>query len=519
MCANARLDQGGVASDDDIAENVRVGERARKGFTLLALRSLVSRILAPLGQIVLARLLLPEDYGVIGLAYTVTTFAAVLQTSGVREILVRRYSHFRRWHNAAFWLALSLGILSSAVILIAAPMAGRFYSNSRLLGVLVGLSALPILNAASVIPQAHLQARLEFKAVFWIEMVNVIGWPLATVFCAWLGFGPYSFVIPQLLIAASSTCFYWKASGLSFPKSDWHLRRWRFLLGDVAMLLGSGGLLTIAGQMDRMILGRMTSAATVGMYYFAFAFAIQTIQLFSGSVVQVLMPALASLQGEPSKQRSAFERATAMVAHVAVPLCLLQGVLAEPLVLLLFGSKWREAAPLVQILCLGTAFDVVSSASHAAIRAQGRFRVVLFHALLSLTVFGASGVILTWRFGVQGMGWAFVANFAICTVFLTWQVYRPWRGSMFDALRLYLNPLFLSVMAWVPMALVAWTLSQFGMLRLYAVVAAAPVGVTAYAALLRRCRPDVWAEAAGRARRSLGKLPILSRKLKQECGE
>ena len=505
-----------VNANDDSGQNAQIGAKTRKGFALLTLRSLISRILSPLGQIFLARLLLPEDYGVIGLAYTVTTLAAVLQTSGVREILVRRHKQFRRWRNAAFWLALLLGLVSSAVILLGAPAAAAFYGNGRLVGVLAGLSLLPLLNALSVVPQAELQARMEFRGVFRIEMFSVIGWPVATVLCAWLGLGPYSFVIPQVLIAATSVWLYWRASGLPKPHGDWHFRRWRFLASDVFVLLGSGGLLTIAGQLDRMILGRMTSSYTVGVYYFAFAFAIQTIQLFSGSVVQVLMPALAGLQDDPARQRLAFERATAIVAYVAVPLCLLQGVLAEPMVRLFFGVKWVAAIPIVEILCLGTAFDIVSSSSHAAIRAQGRFKMVLAHALLSLAVFGTAGVILTHRFGLVGMAWAFVLNFSVCTVFLTWQVYRGWGGGLYDALWVYLGPQLLCLLAGLFGAFAALGLMWLGLTWVNASMGAALVGIAAYAILLRWWRPDVWAEVMQRMRQALRKMPFFRGKTNQE---
>lgn len=498
-----------VTANDDRGQNAQIGAKTRKGFALLTLRSVISRILAPLGQIFLARLLMPEDYGVIGLAYTVTSLAAVLQTAGVKEILVRRHKQFRRWRNAAFWLALLLGLVSSAIILLGAPAAAAFYGNGRLAGVLAGLSLLPVLNALTVVPQAELQARMEFRGVFRIEMFSVIGWPVSTVLCAWLGLGPYSFVIPQVLIAATSVWMYWRVSGLPRPHKDWHIRRWRFLASDVFVLLGSGGLLTIAGQVDRMILGRMASSYTVGVYYFAFAFAVQTIQLFSGSVVQVLMPALAGLQDDPVRQRSAFERATVIVAYVAVPLCLLQAALAEPVVRLLFGVKWVAAVPVVEILCLGTAFDIVSASSHAAIRAQGRFKIVLAHALVSLAVFGTAGVVLTHYYGVVGMAWAFVVNFSVCTVFLTWQVYRPWGGGLRDALRLYLGPQLLCLLAGIPWAITALGLTKLGLPWVHASMGAALVGTAAYAMLLRWRRPDVWAEVIMRGRQTVQKVPWL----------
>jgi PST family polysaccharide transporter len=452
---------------------------------------------------------MPNDYGVISLAYTVTALATVVQGATVREILIQRSAAFRRWQAPAFWLSALLGVAACTLILIAAPLAGKFYNSSEVMGVLAALAILPLLNALAVVPQARLNASLKFVPIFWIELAAVLTNSTLTIVCALAALGPYSFVVPQLVIACLSVVLYWKLSGLSLPLRQIRWRRWPLLYRDLTTLIASSGLLTIAGQVDRMILGHITTPADVGIYFFAYSFAIQTLQLFSGSVVSVMLPALVSVQTDLVRQRAIFERSTKLLGYVGMPLCLLQAALAEPLIQLLFSHKWDEAILIVQILCFGTAFDVVSATSHAAIRAQGRFNVVFQHSVLSLSIFIPAGILMALSYGTRGMALAFVLNFLICTPFLTSRVYGHWGGTLRDSLVLYLRPLFLCAASAIP-GIAAYTcLLAAHQPKQLAIVLGATIGILTYVYLLQRQEPAVWQEVEQKAaafRRKIGQL-------------
>src|SRR5687767_7719447 len=92
------------------------------------------------GQVILARLLLPEAWGMIGMAYSVTAFAGLIQQAGIREILIQRQSHFGRWANPAFWMSLTLGCLGALVMVILAPVAAWMYEDSRLIWLILILA-------------------------------------------------------------------------------------------------------------------------------------------------------------------------------------------------------------------------------------------------------------------------------------------------------------------------------------------------------------------------------------------
>src|SRR5256885_5179199 len=102
------------------------------GFFWLIAQTVGSKLVTMIGQVVLARLLLPDDFGLVGLAYTVTGFAVLIQQAGLREILINRHVHFNRWANPAFWMSLTLGCLGAALMVILAPVAAWMYDDWRL---------------------------------------------------------------------------------------------------------------------------------------------------------------------------------------------------------------------------------------------------------------------------------------------------------------------------------------------------------------------------------------------------
>ncbi|HEX7008646.1 MAG TPA: oligosaccharide flippase family protein, partial [Phycisphaeraceae bacterium] len=116
-----------------------------------------TRVLNLLGQIALAWLLLPEDFGLISLAYTVTAFASVFQQLGLHFVLIQRQAHFRRWGNAGFWMSLTAGLASSVLILVAAPFAVWSYGNPQLWGLLLLLAMGPIIEGFGLVPSAWAQ--------------------------------------------------------------------------------------------------------------------------------------------------------------------------------------------------------------------------------------------------------------------------------------------------------------------------------------------------------------------------
>jgi PST family polysaccharide transporter len=351
-----------------------LAQKTVSGFFWLTAQTVGSKVVNMAGQVVLAWILTPTDWGLVGLAYTVTAFASLIQQAGLREILIHRHEHFNRWANPAFWMSLALGCLGAAVMVAAAPVAAWMYEEPQLVGLVLVLAATAPFSGLDIVPDAKLTSEMRFRYLAVVKWVNAVGTMGLSILFATLDFGPYSFVLPVPIITAVRLVLLWSATRPPVRlKPQW--RRWKYLVNDSFMLLLAGFFIMLTWQGDYIVLGILHDAKTVGIYFFAFNLSIQTMQVFTSNLTGVLFPALSRLQQDPQHQTRAFLKATRLLAVIGLPFCLLQAALAGPGVAMLFNSWWYPAIRVLQLLSIGMAIRIVASPGGSLIQAQGRFGV------------------------------------------------------------------------------------------------------------------------------------------------
>ncbi len=283
-------------------------KRVVRGFAWMMAQSLGAKSVYMAGQIALAWLLLPRDFGLLGLSLTFTSFATILQQAGLRETLIQRQRRFERWAGSAFWMSLALGGMAALALLAAAPFAARIYRDPQISGMISILALASLLSAFSVVPSARLERDLRFGTLAVVALADTLLTMSLAVACAWMKLGAYSFVLPQPIAAAVRAGVLWRLGGPLRPGRP-RLRRWRLVWRDSRRVLGANLLYMMIGQGDYMVLGLFFSAHTVGLYFFAFYLSIQSVVLFTSQLSNILFPILSRLQGEPRRQTQAFLRA------------------------------------------------------------------------------------------------------------------------------------------------------------------------------------------------------------------
>lgn len=370
------------------------------GFFWMMAQTVGSKMVNMVGQVMLAWLLSPEDFGLVGLAYTVTAFATLIHQAGIREILIHRHAHFSRWATPAFWISLTAGCLAGAAMLVAAPIAAHVYEEPSLVGLVLVLALAAPFNGLDVVPDAFLVGELRFRYVALVKWIYAVGTMGLSVLFAHLQFGAYSFVLPQPIMLIVRLVMLWTVARPPI-KRRLYLRRWKYLLNDSALLFLASFFIMLTWQGDYIVLGIWHDAKTVGIYFFAFNLSIQTMQVFTSNLSGVLFPALSKLQGDIVHQTRAFLRATELLALVGVPFCLLQAALAGPAIAMLFNSWWEPAIRVLQLLSIGMAVRLVASPGGSLMQAQGRFRTyllvnainsVVFLVLVGLAAYGVQGI-------------------------------------------------------------------------------------------------------------------------------
>lgn len=353
-------------------------ERAATGFFFMAMQTVATRAIGVLGNLMLAWLLLPEHFGLVAIANGVVAFVQVIQTIGIREVLVRKQSSYKHLANAGFWISLTVGMIGMLAVAAVAPLAAWFYDQPALLGLLLVLSlALPT-SSMSLVPEARLQIDLRFRLLAQLNMITSAGATVLTVACAFLGMGAYSFIVPRVVAWTLRMTVAWNAAGFR-PRFRLQFDRWRFIIGDSIWVLLSNLCIIVTTNADVLLLGRAlgktgNGGAALGLYTFAVGLSLQFIVLLAFSLGQVMMPTLSKLAHDPARQGDAMVRAMRVLGMLIIPTCVLQAAVAEPVVQLIFPAKWAGSIAVLQALSLSMSLRFYGVAVAAMFHAQGRFR-------------------------------------------------------------------------------------------------------------------------------------------------
>jgi len=345
------------------------------GFTWLAGRTIFTRLVQYGGQIVLAWILEPKAFGLIGLAYSIQTFAALVQQSGIDKVLVAKQEEFEELANPGFWGSLTTGLAAGAVMAIAAPIASDLMGSPGLAELVWILALATPFKALWLVPNARLSIDLRFDTKAIVTATSVLLQMVLTIALAINGYGARSFVLPLLVVNPITAVVLY---ALTKPRIKWSLElsKWPGIAKASGFLLLATVFKKVVFQGDYLLLGGWYSEEKVGIYYIAFSLSVQSVMLLSNNVTNTLFPILSKLKEDNRRQVSAFLRTARTATLITIPASLLLATLAEPLIRLLLDARWVSAIPILQILAIGMALRVLESMSYAHLNAQERFNTV-----------------------------------------------------------------------------------------------------------------------------------------------
>ncbi len=424
-------------------------ERSVGGVVWMVLQTLASKGVGVIGQIILARLLTPRDFGLVGLAYAAAALPNILRKSGIPQMLVQKQHTLARWATAAFWMEVVLGIGAAILMLLAAPYAAMAFHAPKLIAIMEILAPGVAITALFAVPTARLTQDMRFRELAIIGFgYNVLAM-LLSILLATLGWGVYSFVIPLPVVGALRAIALWLAAPMRIRLAP-QFRRWPHLIGGSSLLMGSVIFQTVSRIAELSCLRAFAPVAMVGEYFFAANLSTQVTQVFSTNVAGVLYPALTSIQHERQRQTNAFLRAANLVALVGMPLCVLEALLARPLLVGIYGAKWIHAIVPLELLAMGAAFMLLMEPALNFILAQGRFRFQLIWASASAMVYVPLVFVAAWTGGAVMLAAAVAVYSVIATPLLLWLAIANGGGTWRDVASIFFTPAAMATVAATP---------------------------------------------------------------------
>lgn len=350
---------------------------------------------------VLARLLSPKEFGLVGMVLGVTGLVGIFKELGLSTATVQRETITQQQVSNLFWINVVVSGILGVICVGLAPLVAWFYRDPRVAGIMLALSLTFLLTGSTVQHQALLTRQMRFRTLAVIDVTSMfIGFTTACCL-AWFGFAYWALVAQQLVNAVCSLVFTWSASGWrpAAPKRNSGVRP---MLSFGAHLALSDLVGRLSANSDSILIGRFFGAAPLGLYTRASVLLARPLEQVLTPISAVLIPVLSRLQSDPERYRRTFMRAYDALALVTFPFAAMCLVLSKPLVLVILGPKWTSAIPLFSAFALVAITSPLSAVPSWMFESQGRGRDQLHnHTLAGAVTVGAYLVGLHW--GPLGM--------------------------------------------------------------------------------------------------------------------
>jgi PST family polysaccharide transporter len=345
--------------------------------------------------VILMRLLDPEAYGLIAMALVLVGFAGTFKKFGLSSALVQRKQVTPLQSSSIFWVNVLAGLLLTAVLMGAAPLAVSFYDTRPLLEpVIQALAFIFVFSAVGIVPRAFFKKNMQFKLLAKVQVLSVSLSGPAAIIMAFTGWGVWSLVVKNLASTIFEAIFLWWYSSWR-PRLSFSVSETKELLLYGANLTGFKIINKFARAGDDLLIGRYMGEASLGVYSQAYKIMMIPIGKGVGIVSNVLFPALSAIQENKKRVRRVYLRSVGMISFVVFPSMLGLLAVSENFVDAVFGSKWEGIVPVLQVFCIVGVIQVLMKPTGWIYQSQGRA-----DWMFRWGIFGAGSLIVAIVFGV-----------------------------------------------------------------------------------------------------------------------
>jgi len=348
-----------------------LGVRTLSGFGWSSLTVVIKALLTFLVLAVLSRLLTPNDFGLVGIAWILIELATKFGQTGIGHTLIQRHELTDRHVEIGFTLSTMLGGAVAGAVWLFAPRFGHLFDEPTVSLLLQVLSVTFVIGGVGVVPEHLLRRNLRFKQLMVADLLSYSsGYGLTATILAFQGFGAWALVwgeIMRVLIRTVTTCLY------SPPRL-----RLRLAVREATDLIfrGAGYSLTqvfdfIVRTGGYFVVGRWLGATALGYYTRADRLASLPFQYLGGNLFEVIFPAMAQRQQRVDLVRTVYLHGVELLALAVLPVSALVLLCAPGIVTVVLGAQWSETVPVLRILAIGISFQTVGILNVAAIRASG----------------------------------------------------------------------------------------------------------------------------------------------------
>lgn len=359
-------------------------------------------------MLIVARILSPKDYGLIGMLAIFIHISQSLVESGFSQALIRKKDRTEIDNNTVFYFNLVISLIIYAILYFVAPCVAQFYNEPTLCPVMRVFCLVIIIESFNIVQRSLYSAHLDFKKLARASMSSALISGLASIYMAKSGFGVWTLVFQQIIFGIISTIVLWFYSKW-WPKLIFSWKSFKEMFSFGFNLLLSGLIETIYNNLFTVIIGKVFNATSLGYYSRADHYAQLPTSNFNSIFFRVIYPVLCKMQDDDDKLRENYRKLLRISAFIIFPImCGLAGA-AYPSVVMLIGKKWEYAAVLLVPICLAKMWFPIHAINLNILKVKGRTDYFLKLEIIK-KVIGISLIVISIPFGLLFMCYAQIVS-------------------------------------------------------------------------------------------------------------
>lgn len=335
--------------------------------------------------IVIARIVSPADFGVLGILMVFISLSQVFIDSGFGKALIQKYNPTQEDYSTVFFFNLFISISLYGLFWIASPLIAKFYEMPELASLMRVLSLSLIINSLIIVPQALFSIRLDFRSLAIANFVSAVCSGIVGIVMAAKGFGVWA-LVGQTIVRSLFLAVVQIMQLKWFPSFVFSKTSFKSLYTYGVNLFGSSLIISILENLNSMVIGKLYKPKELGFYTRGLQFAGLPYVTITSIIYRVLFPFLASVKEDRAQLIQISKSVIRYLSFLTFPLFLWLAMIADPLVRILLTEKWLPAVPIIQIICLARMITVIAGVSVELLNAVGFSDLSLKQNILKATI-------------------------------------------------------------------------------------------------------------------------------------
>src|SRR5690625_2158795 len=375
--------------------------QASKGVIWTAAERFGQQLIQAVIFVILARLLTPEDFGLIAMLMIFFAVSQSLIDSGMGQALIRLKEITDEDRSTVFWFNLLLSLVFYGLLYLGAPAIASFYDRPELVDLTRVMGLAVIFFGIAIVQRSEMTQQLEFKkqAFAQIPAVTIAG--ITSVTLAYLGYGVWALAVQYLLLALVSSLILWiqQPAKIHFA---FYKESFKNLFGFGYKLLLSGLLNTVFSNISRLVIGKFFAAATLGFYTQAQNVRKLASQNLISVIQKVTYPLLSKTADDPKRMKRGYRQDIQASTFIIFPGMVLLFIFADPLMVYVLGPQWQPAAPFLKIICLYGILYHLHAINVNVLNVMGRSDLFLILEIIK-KAYTTNVIIVGLQFGIWGL--------------------------------------------------------------------------------------------------------------------